>query len=216
MDMASRFHRALDRVGATRSDASAIETLVRRYDMPPRRYHTRTHLVEMLTEVDRLCGGAAVPATVELAVAFHDAVHDPTRADNEQRSAALARRTLRSQGVPRPALAAVVRLVEATGDHDPPSWDFSAALLVDADLWILSAPRERYERYAADVRGEYHHVSDQDWPRGRRAVLQRLDRLLARTGYRVGPLDDRVRRTDAARANLARERTLLTPATPIE
>lgn len=47
----------------------------------------------------------------------------------------------------------------------------TAAVFHDADLWILSAPPERYREYQAQVRAEYAHVPDALFARGRGAIL---------------------------------------------
>ncbi len=194
-------------VDRQRAEAT-VQPLVARQDDPPRRYHTTRHLVEVLAEVDRLTAltGVIAPPSLVLAVLFHDVVYDPTRDDNERRSAGLARAVL-GGWVEAGVVDEVVRLVELTSDHAAAPDDRPGALLVDADLWILSAPAPRYDRYLADVRAEYAHVSDHDWRRGRGRVVTALDDRLATVGYLVGPVADRDRRTGAARANLARERS---------
>ncbi|EKF38376.1 hypothetical protein MOQ_001416 [Trypanosoma cruzi marinkellei] len=72
--------------------------IVARYTEPQRHYHTMAHLEEMLSCLARFQSEAPVahrlPAegtrrlVVELAILFHDAVYDPRRSDNEERSAA--------------------------------------------------------------------------------------------------------------------------------
>ncbi|MGH3379956.1 MAG: HD domain-containing protein, partial [Actinoallomurus sp.] len=59
--------------------------LLRRYAEPHRRYHTTTHLAEVLDHVGELAGEAADADAVRLAAWFHDAVYDPARGDNEER-----------------------------------------------------------------------------------------------------------------------------------
>ena len=101
----------------------------------------------------------------------------------------------------------MVRLVQLTAGHTVDAADRSGAVLVDADLWILSAPADRYDRYVADVRAEYAHVPDDAWRTGRGQVL---DRFLAAAEagdlYTAGPPDDRAARRARAVENLARER----------
>jgi predicted metal-dependent HD superfamily phosphohydrolase len=71
----------------------------------------------------------------------------------------------------------VARLVELTAGHEPAADDVTGCALADADLAILGAPADRYERYRADVRAEYEHVPDDAWRTGRADVLRRfLDR----------------------------------------
>jgi predicted metal-dependent HD superfamily phosphohydrolase len=64
-----------------------------------------------------------------------------------------------------------------TERHRPTADDRRGQLLSDADLAILAAPAERYDDYVRDVRKEYAAVPDDDFARGRAAVL---DDLLAK------------------------------------
>ncbi len=210
--LVARVEAAVDEAGG-RPGPSAVTDLVARHDDPPRRYHTTLHLDEMLVEVDRVVRllDRPAPPSVVLAVATHDAVYDPTSNDNEVRSADLAIDLLTGWDVPTDVVDEVARLVLLTADHAAEAVDRAGSLLVDADLWILASPADRYDRYVADVRAEYEHVPAEDWRQGRGAVLNRLERRLATVGYLVGPVDDRARRTAAAHANVARERITLTP-----
>lgn len=153
------------------SGATALgEQLLARYDEPHRRYHNRRHLAEVLTALDLLDGSSAV----RLAAWFHDAVYDPRRPDNEERSAAWAAAALPLARVPALTASEVARLVRLTADHDPAAADADGAALCDADLAILAAPPDRYDAYAAAVRAEYAHVPADDFRTGRSAVLRGL------------------------------------------
>ncbi|GGK89302.1 hypothetical protein Ppa06_54010 [Planomonospora parontospora subsp. parontospora] len=162
--------RALTGPGADRLGAD----LIARYGEPHRRYHTTAHLEAVLDHVDALAGHAGDPDLVRLAAWFHDAVYDPQRGDNEERSARMAERALPELGLPSPAVAAVARLVRLTVTHAPESGDADGAVLCDADLAILAAPPEVYAAYAAAVREEYAFVPDEAFRTGRAAVLRSL------------------------------------------
>ncbi|MFB9838486.1 HD domain-containing protein, partial [Actinoallomurus acaciae] len=118
--------------------------LLRRYAEPHRRYHTTEHLADVLDHVDELAGEAADADAVRLAAWFHDAVYDPTRGDNEERSAVLAERMLADTDLPAATVAEVARLVRLTATHDPAEGDRDGAVLCDADLAVLAAPPDRY------------------------------------------------------------------------
>lgn len=207
---------ALRVAGADGSDRGVRDRVVadlrRRHDEDHRAYHDRRHLGEMVAEVrrlsraDRAGDAGSVPASVLLAILHHDAVYDPTAGDNEARSARLARANLAALGLDPGLVDEVARLVLVTRGHRVDRGDRSGALLVDADLWILSSPTDRYDQYVAAVRREYGHLDEAAWRHGRIAVVEALDTHLATTGYLVGPDRDRRRRTRAARENLDRER----------
>ena len=146
----------------------AATDVVDRYREPHRRYHTLEHIEEMLEVADRL----AASGEVTCAVWLHDVIYDPMRPDNEERSAAFARKLLPGLGAPPTVVAEVVRLVETTAGHEPEDGDDNGQVLADADLAILGTPTDRYQRYRRDVRAEYAHLSDDDWRRGRGAVVR--------------------------------------------
>src|SRR5262249_3938128 len=146
--------RALDRAGLLMNLTDLLsrwpgprETgagLLRRYAEPHRRYHTTTHLAEVLGHVDELAGEAADAEAVRLAAWFHDAVYDPARDDNEERSAVLAEDLLGATDLPAETVAEVARLVRLTTTHDPEEGDRNGAVLCDADLAVLAASPDRY------------------------------------------------------------------------
>jgi predicted metal-dependent HD superfamily phosphohydrolase len=137
---------------------------------------------------------------VERAAWYHDAVYDPTTVpgESERRSAEL---------VDDPE---VRRLVLLTAGHHVEPGDRNGAVLADADLSILGAPPERYQRYARDVRAEYAHLDDGAWRAGRSAVLAGLLRR-----ERLFATDRAHERFDAAaRRNLRQELSSLRGGEP--
>ena len=151
--------------------------LCRRWTEPHRRYHTTRHLVEVFWALEDLeQGGALSPqeATLGRLVGwFHDAVYDPaaTGGENELASAELATRDLRAVGLREDVVQQVRDLVLATRAHDLARDGLDAAFH-DADLWILSAPPQRYAEYTAQVRAEYAAVPDEVFRAGRASVLR--------------------------------------------
>lgn len=217
----------LQDLGGQMDTAAALgKELRRRHAEPHRRYHTAEHVGEVLAEVLRLLeleaaqrGDAARwSITVHAAALFHDAVHDvhASGGASEEASAQLALDRLAAAGIAPdgPVAGEVARLIRLTAGHAVEPDDGAGALLVDADLWILSSPPSRYDRYAADVRHEYGHLLDDMWATGRSAVLRHfLDAVGGAEGvgdrggglYRAGPPADRAARRSRAAANLTRE-----------
>src|SRR5688500_2160356 len=75
--------------------------LAARYAAPHRAYHGIDHiaaLARLFTEVERGPGWRA-PLEVQLAMLFHDAIYEPGRPDNEDRSADLATSMLRGSPI---------------------------------------------------------------------------------------------------------------------
>ncbi len=148
--------------------------LKRRYLEPQRHYHTLAHIEAMLAHFDAHLALAQHADWVHAAIWFHDAIYEPTRADNEARSAALAVSTLHALGWPDAACKRVAALIELTARHEAPAGDGDAALLIDLDLSILAAAPATYDRYVTQVRREYAHVSDADFRAGRHDFVAAL------------------------------------------
>jgi predicted metal-dependent HD superfamily phosphohydrolase len=151
--------------------------LVRRLGESHRRYHTSLHLVEMFWALEELEEAGVIDAregvVARVAAWFHDAVYDPAAVGggNEAASAALAVRDLGALGAEPEDVEAVRDLVLATEQHLLPEEKGLRAAFHDADLWILSAPEDRFDEYCGQVREEYAAVPDRDFARGRAAVL---------------------------------------------
>ena len=177
------------------------DELLAAYGDPGRGYHDTRHLAEVLARLDELAeaGVAYERRPVRLAAWFHDAVYDGG-AGAEERSAQWAERSLAGL-LPDPEVAEVARLVRLTEHHRPAEEDLDGCALSDADLAVLASPAERYRRYVDDVRREYASVPDDDFRRGRAAVLRALveQERLFRTAHA------RERWEAAARRNLADE-----------
>ncbi|MEV8027809.1 DUF4031 domain-containing protein [Cellulosimicrobium funkei] len=150
-------------------------------------------------------GTGVMPAVTQLALWFHDAVHDGQAGRDEERSAELANARLTGHLGAR-EVEEVVRLVLVTTDHAPAPGDAPGALVSDADLAVLGSAPDRYARYARQVRAEYAHVPDDAFRAGRAAVLRALlgGGTLFRTPQAAELWEDR------ARANLTAELTTLT------
>lgn len=151
-----RWQRLWEAASARGPSALWYEHLTRAYAEPQRYYHTRQHIAECLLEFDTARHLADQPEAVELALWFHDAVYDPKAADNEEKSAALARQCLSAGGVPQLA-ATVGELVMMTKSHRTES-DGDGALIVDVDLSILGQSGPRFAEYEDQIRQEYEWV----------------------------------------------------------
>ncbi|KAA1427381.1 HD domain-containing protein [Nocardioides antri] len=175
------------------------------YADPARGYHDVRHLAEVIDRLDELAAaGATYDRTpVLLAAWFHDAVYDGER-DAEERSAAWAEDALPGL-VDDATVAEVARLVRLTESHRPEDNDPNGCALSDADLGILAAPEERYDDYAAAVRAEYAHLSDDVFTAGRAEVLRELmaKPRLFHTAHGLAHWED------PARRNMERELSLL-------
>ncbi len=158
-------------LGAQTVNGGLYNQLVRAYGEPQRHYHTLQHLRECLANFDAARSLARHPERVELALWFHDAVYDPTRHDNEERSAGWARDSVIAAGCDAAIAERVAALVLATATHEAGAGDGDAQLLLDVDLAILGASPARFDESSLQVRAEYAHVTESEFRAGRARVL---------------------------------------------
>jgi len=196
-----------DLIGRHTRDPAAAATgraLLARWGEPHRRYHTLSHLREVLTCVEELADYAADPDAVRLAAWYHDAVYQG-RPDDEENSAQLAEVDLTALGIDPSLVVEVARLVRMTITHQPGPGDRNGEALSDADLAVLGVEPDRYHANTAAIRAEYAHVPEDDF-RARRADVVR--ELLSGSAVFYTPLA-RSRWESKARTNLADELSAL-------
>lgn len=145
------------------------ERLLQGYGEPHRAYHTLQHLEECCALFDE--ASAEHPGEVLLALWFHDAIYDPKRHDNEEKSADWGAEVLAAAGARQDMIARFRELVLATR-HEAQPQSPDARLLVDIDVSILGAEPQRFDEYEAQVRKEYAHVPDLLFRMGRARILK--------------------------------------------
>jgi predicted metal-dependent HD superfamily phosphohydrolase len=169
------------------------------YAEPARAYHNAEHIRDCLALLDAAAGVAERPDEVEAAIWFHDSVYVAARTDNEERSAELARATLREAKVASEVAERIAALIletrHRTTPHEP-----DAALLCDIDLSILGRSPEAFDLFEHQIRQEYAWVPELKYRSVRAEILQGfLDRAaIFQTAW------FRQRYEHAARVNLER------------
>ncbi|MDJ0799558.1 MAG: hypothetical protein QNJ51_22540 [Calothrix sp. MO_167.B12] len=151
-----------------------FQLLVTAYSSPERQYHTLSHIHHVLTTINSLQKYTQNLSVVKLAAWFHDVVYDTRARDNEERSADYAQKLLSSWGIPATITNMVSRLVLNTKNHQADIEDIDSQVLLDADLGILAAHPEEYQRYAQAIRQEYGWMSGIDYILGRQRVLEQF------------------------------------------
>jgi predicted metal-dependent HD superfamily phosphohydrolase len=176
--MQQGFVRLLAREPLTPAEVYPLfDQLVAAHTETHRHYHNLEHLHEMLRVAGRLSDTAQEPYQIQLAIWFHDAVYDSRAHDNEVRSAQFAQEALTQLRIPTLHIDRIQQLILATSHRELNITDPDTAILLDADLAILSAEEKRYRRYAADIRREYEWVEETHYRQGR---IQLLESFLAR------------------------------------
>lgn len=145
-----------------------------RYSQPHRAYHNLMHVEDVLLRIEELEPPTEHELALALAAWFHDAVYQPERRDNEERSGYVAYDALEQVGASPDLIAEVVRLINLTATHEAGADDAAGAVLCDADLAILGSSPDRYATYATAIRQEYIHVPEEEYRAARAALLEKF------------------------------------------
>jgi len=156
------------------SDAAVREfgRVIRHYTEPHRHYHALPHLAALFRLLDMHAPYLGPGSAARLAVWWHDLIYDPTKSDNEERSADIATAALSDLGAGPALVAEVDRLIRMTKNHWTGPGAGHGDYFLDADIAILGAPSEVYDTYAAGVRQEYAWAPDAAYRAGRSKFLE--------------------------------------------
>lgn len=165
-----RFSSFWQRLDSTSDVEYVFNVFFAKYDEVHRKYHTWQHLLEALECFDQLRYLCENPDAVELALWLHDVVYDIGAKYNEERSAEFARTWCDSVGDVR---RQIMRLIMVT-KHDCEPTNIDEQVMLDCDLWIFSADKERWQESCEQVRDEYAVVSDEVYNERRSAILGRF------------------------------------------
>ena len=189
------------------------QDIAMRYNEPQRAYHSLQHIQQLFGQYDQVKGNLHEPHIIALAIYYHDVIYEPTRSDNELKSAEYAVESLTGY-LNAEQCQHIYALIMMTASHQVDKWSnetkerekySDAAYLLDMDLSILGVSWSEYEYYAHAVRQEYAHVSDDDYRVGRMAVLKEL--LAHPTLYLTDYYYERLEKQ--ARKNIEHQITLL-------
>ena len=154
---------------------AAWDALVRAYTEPHRRYHDIDHLDHCLHGLDLAATVARDPDTLELAIWFHDMVHEPGAGDNEARSAEVFAHLLGSYLAPAD-VDRIRRLILTTAHRELPNGG-DERFIADIDLSSLAKPWPQFLADSEDLRAEEPAKSDAAYYRAKarffRALLAR-------------------------------------------
>mmetsp|Transcript_51064 Transcript_51064/g.84807 ORF Transcript_51064/g.84807 Transcript_51064/m.84807 type:complete len:217 (-) Transcript_51064:135-785(-) len=178
------------------------------YEESWRRYHNLCHLKELFLLWDELVPNFERKWLIALAIFFHDVIYEPSRNDNEERSADLASQFCDEAKQPSDLASALVSIILATKSHTMASEASIGAdgmLFLDMDLAVLGRNPQDYERYALQIREEYLCYDDAAFKAGRARALKTM--LANKQLYHTMALRERFEAR--ARGNMSRELRVL-------
>ena len=179
------------------------------YNEPQRAYHSLQHIQQLFEQFERIEQYLYEPHIMALALYYHDVIYEPTRSDNELKSAEYAIEALKDylsaeqcQHIYALIMMTANHQIDKLADEDKIS---DAAYLLDMDLSVLGGSWSEYQQYAQAVRQEYAHVTKVNYRVGRITVLQKL--LTHTTLYLTDYYHSRLE--EQARDNIKREISFL-------
>lgn len=150
------------------------EQIVECHSETHRHYHTLTHLSAIFKDLDGLSLDQNSPSThcIHFAVWFHDIIYKTGSTDNEKESAKFAENALNSLSMPAEMIEKVVYMIECTEKHNNPNQDESTQIFLDADMAIIGASEDVYERYTDKIKKEFANVPRSLYQQGRKRFIE--------------------------------------------
>lgn len=141
------------------------------YSQPHRYYHTLEHVAILFQLAS--AHGIRLSVPQQLAVWYHDAIYNPERNDNEEKSCHLMLKrhedTVRlNQGYLNRAACIIMDTKTHISD------DYESQTVIDLDLAGFGFDSETYDYTTHLIRAEYRHLSDDEWRLGRIAFLNNI------------------------------------------
>lgn len=156
------------------SDLQMIERfwdeIVYQYSKKSRYYHNLVHLENMFSELEMVKEQVEAFNLIAFSVFYHDIVYNATSKVNEEKSAEWALSRLKHYHLSDDQLQIINEQILATKKHQK-SENHDVNLLIDADLSILGAERNIYQKYTENIGKEYAVYPDFLYKPGRKKAL---------------------------------------------
>lgn len=163
-------------------DKSKIESfwqeIEKQYTLKIRYYHNLSHIYNMLLQTESIKDAIVDYDSFRFAVWYHDIIYKPTKKDNEEKSAVLAKIRLKMINIEENQLKIIKNLIISTKSHKVIlNENLDNSYLLDIDLSILGSDWSNYQKYITNIRKEYAIYPNFIYKKGRKQVLQNfLDR----------------------------------------
>lgn len=179
VSMLAAFEKLWTELGCEGDPKPIYKKLDSYYNNPGRHYHTLKHIswcLQCAKDIGEAQGmDAKYMLPIYWAIWFHDMcmsfdLDSTATTKDEELSASMAVVIAQHAGLSEDFAAHVHRLIMATAHLKAPT-RMDEAILVDADLSILGALRERFDAYEELVRKEWMHVDVETFCHGREKAL---------------------------------------------
>lgn len=191
----------------TDNQLSIIETwkeIENYYSEKHRYYHTLQHIEHLYDFLESKRSDIVDWEVLMWSIFYHDIIYNPSKSDNEEKSAVKMREIATKFGVEKRIIEQSYCQILATKKHKITD-DNDTALFTDADLAILGSDWNDYAVYAKNIRKEYSIYPDFMYNMGRKKVLKHF---LAMENIFKTPIF-RTKLEQRARINLEKELKLL-------
>lgn len=170
------------------------------YTREDRYYHNINHLDHLLTELLAVKDEIEDWPVLMLSVAYHDAIYNTLKQDNEEKSAKYALDKIGQLHLSQEQILNCKEQILATKSHQF-SGNNDSNFFIDADLSILGAAPGIYHKYTEAIRKEYNFYPDFLYKPGRKKVLRHF--LDMKRIYKTDLFFEKYE--DAARQNMEAE-----------
>lgn len=192
------------------------DKLLQMWQSAGRQFHTKNHLIRLLTCLDHFTNTSQQPAVLTVAAWYHGVItQSQTRAknttnyENYPASADFALDRLLHLGAQKENAIRVGELILMLEGRQPPTDDLDACVFVDAAISYLGASPQDYRSYCQLMRAEMAAMDQLRYARLRRSLISKL---LARDAIFLSPLGSD--NENAARQNLEGEYAKLSTLIP--
>lgn len=147
------------------------------YSEKHRCYHTLQHIEQLYFLLEKEKENIADWEALMWSIFYHDIIYNPSKSDNEERSAEKMREIATKFGVEKSIIEQSFNQIIATKKHET-TGDSDTDIFTDADLAILGSDWNDYEAYAQNIRKEYSIYPDFMYNMGRKKVLKHFLEML--------------------------------------
>lgn len=145
----------------------------KQYSLKIRHYHNLSHIQNMISHAEVVREYIIDNNAFLFSIWYHDIIYKPTRKDNEEKSALLAKKRLKTLNIDEKTLKNIENLIISTKKHEIIlSQNNDNALLLDIDLSILGSDWETYQNYIQSIKKEYAIYPNFMYKKGRKDVLK--------------------------------------------